>query len=126
MIIINKYRNKSKRQAGFTLIELMIVIAIIGILISFAMPKFTNVTKKAYETKTLADINTIKNAANLYIAERGGKAITNLTIEQLVKEGYLDQSIKNTNGDKEDLSKKYILKVNGSEVQVEAIANNKE
>ncbi len=44
---INKLKHKPTQQAGFTLVELIIVIAIIGVLASFALPRFPDIARKA-------------------------------------------------------------------------------
>ncbi|WP_162058098.1 Tfp pilus assembly protein FimT/FimU [Undibacterium sp. KW1] len=38
----NKHQNRSERQSGYTIIEVMIVVAIIGIISVFAVPQFRN------------------------------------------------------------------------------------
>ena len=60
-------KKKQRSQGGFTLVELMVVVAIIAILASLAMPQFLNASNKAKEAKIKSDVTTISNAAQLYI-----------------------------------------------------------
>jgi type IV pilus assembly protein PilA len=61
--------NKMKDQKGFTLIELMIVIAIIGILAAIAIPQFSAYRQKAYNSKAIADLRNAATAQEAYFVD---------------------------------------------------------
>ncbi len=68
-----------KAQQGFTLIELMIVVAIIGILASVALPAYQNYTKKAKFTEVVLATNAAKIAVEICAQNTVGAASGTIT-----------------------------------------------
>ncbi len=69
--MLRNIRQQLQKQQGFTLVELVVVIAIIGILAAIAVPKFTSATDSAKGAKVQADLRTVDSAIALVIAETG-------------------------------------------------------
>lgn len=67
---MNKKVQKRNRK-GFTLIELVVVVAIIGILAAIAIPRYMAAQERARESAHAANIATLKSAVNVAIAENG-------------------------------------------------------
>jgi type IV pilus assembly protein PilA len=63
---------KKQAQAGFTLIELMIVVAIIGILAAVAIPAYSDYTAKAKIANAVSAVDSLKTAVALCAQEAGG------------------------------------------------------
>lgn len=62
-----------KKRNAFTLMELMIVVAIIGILASIALPRFADLIDKSKEGYTKGALSTLRSAVSIYFADNQGK-----------------------------------------------------
>ena len=69
--MISFWHKKMHNQKGFTLIELMIVVAIIGILVAIAFPLYANIQARARVAKAQADARTLASAVVVYSAHVG-------------------------------------------------------
>lgn len=85
-----------RKSKGFTLVELLIVIVIIGILAGMMMLSTGGATAKAEATKILADMRNIKAAAIMYYADNGEWPVAG-TEASLDK--YLDKKLSSTSYD---------------------------
>ena len=76
------------RISGYTLLELMIVVAIAGILVTLAVPSFQQSSLKAKEAALKQNLFTLRAVVDQFYADRGKYP---LTLETLVEEKYLRQ-----------------------------------
>jgi type IV pilus assembly protein PilA len=123
---LQKLRNSSSEE-GFTLIELMIVVVIIGILAAIAIPIFSNQQKAAIDARTQSDVKTANNTIAGWIASHPQVKSFKGRLPELAtprSEGTLisifdspsDYCIKayNANGDKYDETGRYFIFVSAT------------
>jgi prepilin-type N-terminal cleavage/methylation domain-containing protein len=70
--------NTRKAKRGFTLIELMIVVAIIGILAAIAIPKFADLIRKSNEGATRGNLGAVRSALSIYYGDMEGQYPTDV------------------------------------------------
>ena len=66
------------KKSGFTLIELMIVVAIIGILAAIAIPKFAELIRKSGEGASKGNLGAIRSSLSIYYGDMEGQYPTQL------------------------------------------------
>jgi general secretion pathway protein G len=83
---VSRQRNNSARESGFTLVELMVVMLIIGVLAAIAIPSFVSSIKNAKEAVLKEDLHVLRNAIDSYTMD---KAKAPQSLDDLVQTGYL-------------------------------------
>lgn len=81
-----------KRNDGFTMMELIIVIAIIGIIGALLVPAYSTITANARLTTDISTIQTVQRMADLYEMEQG-KFPEGEVATELKDKGYLDTDV---------------------------------
>jgi len=75
---------KNKQQAGFTLLEIMVVIVILGILASMVLPNLLGNKEQAERQKVISDITTLEGAMDMYKLNNSRYPNTDQGLEALV------------------------------------------
>ncbi|SEO93696.1 prepilin-type N-terminal cleavage/methylation domain-containing protein [Amphibacillus marinus] len=87
--MITKFKKMIKGEKGFTLVELLAVIVILGIIVAIAIPAIGSIIDGAGEKADAAEVQLIIDAARLYEIEEG--STFPVTVESLIEDGYLDE-----------------------------------
>ena len=83
---MRQLQRKSTRESGFTLVELMVVMLIIGVLAAIAIPSFVASIKNAKEAVLKEDLHVMRNAIDSYTMD---KEKAPQSLDDLVQSGYL-------------------------------------
>src|SRR5215468_10576645 len=73
-----------RHNGGFTLIEIMVVVFILGLLVTLVAPKILGRTDEAKQTKAAADLRAIEQALHLYKLDNGNYPTTDQGLKALV------------------------------------------
>lgn len=96
----NLYQKAKKNQKGFTLVELMVVVVIIGILVAIAIPVYNNVQATAKENADKANIRIIQGAVQTYLLENDNEIPQGgLKVDILIDTGYLKDGLESPYGE---------------------------
>ena len=79
-------------EGGFTLLELLIVVAIIAILAAIAIPQFTKYKERSYDADSKANLHNIYLACKAYWADNGSAALCSAALATGTSYGYLQST----------------------------------
>lgn len=88
-----------KKQGGFTLLEVMVVVVILGILASFVVPNLLGNKEKADQQKAVTDIVALENALDMYKLDNGSYPTTDQGLEALVSKPHSSPEPRNYRAD---------------------------
>jgi len=76
-------KNNNKKQTGFTLLEIMVVIVILGVLASMVVPNLMGNKDKADRQKVISDVIALENALDMYRLDNNRYPTTDQGLEAL-------------------------------------------
>lgn len=102
--MVQKLRQRSQSESGFTLVELLVVMLILGLLAAIAVPSFFNQRDKARDADAKSGVRTAQTAMETYATDNGGSytgadATDLRNIEQTLNDTNLSAVSPNAAGD---------------------------
>ena len=110
----NKLKKIWNKEDGFTLVELLGVIVILGIILAIAVPALGNIISKARDNTANAEQELVIDAAQLYFVDQEA-TVNSVTVQVLEDNGFLQikaDSKINRNDSVEKIDGKYVFKDN--------------
>lgn len=102
----NKLKKIWNKEDGFTLVELLGVIVILGLIIAIAVPALGNIMSKAEENTADAQKELVLDAAQLYFVEKPSTAEVTITVKDLKTAGFLQDKDNSKIEDTDKITKK--------------------
>ncbi len=91
------WRRLQREEQGFTLVELLVVIVILGVLAGIGIPTYRGFIQRSYEAATLAELQAISMAVKFYFVENDDESAERFNLDSLIRYLGSDLSIPNQN-----------------------------
>ena len=93
------FKKLGTKRAGFTLVEIMIVVAVIALLAAIAVPSFLRARKRSQASRILNDLRMIDSAVDQYAIETGKQSGAPIAVSDWTNYVKKDSSIYNSGAD---------------------------